>query len=284
MRDEPLRFSYEATRLSSLLSRHNEERIVTTDNQAIVDYAIRLADDSLTLGHRLSEWCSSGPFLEEDIALINVALDYVGRARMFYGYAAATEGLFVSEPRTEDDICYLRDAREYRNLLINELPRGDFAFTIVRQFFVDTFNLLFYTELQKSSDSEFAAIAGKSIKETRYHLRRSHQWLVRLGDGTEESHNRCQKAIDELWDYVTEMFDMDELETELVAEGIAVDRAGLRDQWQQLVSRVIEEATLTLPDHDIAIRGGRTGIHTEHLGYLLAELQYVQRAYPGNTW
>ena len=250
------------------------------NNQAIVDYAIRLADDSLTLGHRLSEWCSNGPFLEEDIALINVALDYVGRAKMFYAYAAETEG----KGRSEDDICYLRDAREYRNLLINELPKGDFAFTIVRQFFVDAFNLLFYTELQKSTDSELAAIAGKSIKETKYHLRRSHDWIVRLGDGTEESHNRCQTAIDELWDYVTEMFDMDELENELVAKGVAVDRTELREEWQQLVSHVIKEATLTLPDHDIAIRGGRTGFHTEHLGYLLAELQYVQRAYPGNTW
>lgn len=253
---------------------------MTEASNPIVDYATRLADDSLTLGHRLSEWCSNGPFLEEDIALINVALDYIGRARMFYGYAAATEG----KGRTEDDICYLRDARQYRNLLINELPKGDFAFTIARQFFIDTFNLLFYTELQQSADSEFAAIAGKSIKETRYHLRRSRDWLVRLGDGTEESHNRCQNAIDELWDYVTEMFDMDELETELVARGIAVDRAELRGEWQQLVSHAAAEATLALPDHDIAIRGGRTGFHTEHLGYLLAELQYVQRAYPGNTW
>ncbi|MDM3872496.1 1,2-phenylacetyl-CoA epoxidase subunit PaaC [Porticoccus sp. W117] len=253
---------------------------MTETNTPIVDYTIRLADDSLTLGHRLSEWCSNGPFLEEDIALINVSLDYVGRARMLYAYAAETE----NQGRSEDDICYLRDTREYRNLLINELPKGDFAFTIVRQFFVDTFNLLFYTELLNSKDSTLAAIAGKSIKETKYHLRRSKDWMVRLGDGTEESHNRCQAAIDELWDYVTEMFDMDELETGLAAQGVAVDRTALREQWQQIVKEVTDEATLTLPDHDIAIRGGRTGIHTEHLGYLLAELQYVQRAYPGNTW
>ncbi|MCV6604146.1 MAG: phenylacetate-CoA oxygenase subunit PaaC [Porticoccaceae bacterium] len=253
---------------------------MTDANTKIVDYSIRLADDSLTLGHRLSEWCSNGPFLEEDIALINVSLDYVGRARMFYAYAASTEG----KGRSEDHICYLRDAREYRNLLINELPRGDFAFTIVRQVFIDAFNLLFYTELMKSRDKTLAAIAAKAIKETQYHLRRSKDWLVRLGDGTEESHNRCQTAIDELWDYVTEMFDMDELETELLAQGIAVDRAALRLEWQRLVQEFSDEATLTLPDHDIAIRGGRTGIHTEHLGYLLAELQYVQRAYPGNTW
>ncbi|UTW44333.1 phenylacetate-CoA oxygenase subunit PaaC [bacterium SCSIO 12696] len=254
--------------------------MTNTNNQAIADYAIRLADDSLTLGHRLSEWCSNGPFLEEDIALINVALDYVGRARMLYAYAAETEG----KSRTEDDICYLRDARDYRNLLINELPKGDFAFTMVRQFFVDTFNLLFYTELQNSSDDTLAATAGKAIKETTYHLRRSKDWVVRLGDGTEESHRRCQQAIDELWDYVTELFDMDELENQLVGQGIAVNRAALRSQWQQIVEDTVSEATLTLPDHDIAIRGGRTGIHTEHLGYLLAELQYVQRAYPGNTW
>lgn len=251
-----------------------------TKLSSIVDYSIRLADDSLTLGHRLSEWCSNGPFLEEDIALINVALDYVGRAKMFYEYAATTEG----KGRSEDDICYLRDAREYRNLLINELPRGDFAFTIVRQVFIDTFNMLFYTELLKSTDKTLAAIAGKSIKETKYHLRRSQEWLVKLGDGTEESHNRCQNAIEELWDYVTEMFDMDALENGLVEQGVAVDRAALRNPWQKLVKEVCDEATLQLPDHDIAIRGGRIGIHTEHLGYLLAELQFVQRAYPGNTW
>lgn len=254
--------------------------MTNTNKNAIVDYAIRMGDDSLTLGHRLSEWCSNGPFLEEDIAIINVALDFIGRARMFYNYAVVVEG----KGRTEDDIAYWRDCREYRNLLINELPKGDFAFTIVRQFFVDAFDVLFYTELQKSTDKELSAIAGKCIKESQYHLRRSHDWMLRLGDGTEESHQRMQKAIDELWDFVTEMFDMDTLEQQLADAGIAVDRAALRSPWQQLVNDVVAEATLTLPDHDIAIRGGRTGIHTEHLGHLLAGLQFVQRAYPGNIW
>ncbi len=251
-----------------------------TNKQAIVDYAIRLGDDSLMLGHRLSEWCSNGPFLEEDIATINVALDFIGRARMFYTWAAELEG----KGRTEDDIAYLRDCREYRNLLINELPRGDFAFTTVRQFFVDAFNVLFFTELQKSTNPELAAIAGKAIKESRYHLRRSRDWMLRLGDGTEESHQRTQNAIDELWDYVTEMFDMDELEQQLADANIAVDRATLHSDWRQLIGDVTAEATLTLPSQDIAIRGGRTGFHTEHLGHLLTELQFLQRAYPGNTW
>ncbi len=172
--------------------------------QALLAYCIALGDDALTLGHRLSEWCSNGPFMEEDLALTNVALDFIGRARMFYTHAAEIEG----KGRGEDDFAYLRDCREYRNFLINELPNGDFAFTMARQLMVDAFDVGFFTALTQSSDPNLAAIAAKSIKESRYHLRRSEDWIIRLGDGTDESHQRVQNAFDQLWGYAAEMFEM----------------------------------------------------------------------------
>ena len=172
--------------------------------KALFDYCIALGDDSLTLGHRLSEWCSNGPFLEEDLALTNVALDFIGRARMFYACAAEIEGA----GRGEDDFAYLRDCREYRNFLINELPNGDFAFTMARQLMVDVFDVAFFGQLTKSGDSRLAAIAAKAVKESRYHLRRSEDWVIRLGDGTDESHRRVQDAFEQLWGYAAEMFEM----------------------------------------------------------------------------
>ncbi|MGA9572627.1 MAG: 1,2-phenylacetyl-CoA epoxidase subunit PaaC [Lysobacterales bacterium] len=248
--------------------------------KALFDYCIALGDDSLTLGHRLSEWCSNGPFLEEDLALTNVALDFIGRARMFYAYAAEVEG----RSRGEDDFAFLRDCREYRNLLINELPNGDFAFTMARQLMVDAFDMAFFEKLSGSNDPNLAAIAAKAIKESRYHLRRSEDWIKRLGDGTEESHERTQKAFDELWGYAAEMFQMADDEKRLADAGIAVDRAALKPAWVTTVHGVLKQATLEIPSDDWAIGGGREGIHTEHLGYLLAELQYLQRAYPGQRW
>ncbi len=246
----------------------------------LVNYCIALGDDSLTLGHRLSEWSSNAPFLEEDLALTNVALDFIGRARMFYAYAADLEG----GERTEDDIAYLRDCREYRNLLINELPNGDFAMTMARQLLVDVYDLGFFTELAQSGDANLVAIAAKSIKECRYHLRRSEEWVKRLGDGTTESHQRVQDAFKQLWGYCPELFEMPEREQRLLGEGIAVDRRTLKKNWESVVHKVLKEATLDIPDNSWAISGGRDGIHTEHLGYLLAELQFLQRAYPGQQW
>ncbi len=246
----------------------------------LVNYCIALGDDSLTLGHRLSEWSSNAPLLEEELALTNVALDFIGRARMFYGYAAALEG----EDRSEDDIAYLRDCREYRNLLINELPNGDFALTMARQLLVDAYDLGFFTELAQSSDANLVAIAAKSIKECRYHLRRSKQWVKRLGDGTTESHQRVQDACNQLWGYCHEMFEMPEPEQQLLAAGIAVDRRALKRNWESVVHSVLKEATVDIPNDGWAISGGRDGVHTEHLGYLLAELQFLQRAYPGQQW
>jgi ring-1,2-phenylacetyl-CoA epoxidase subunit PaaC len=252
----------------------------TKDNKALFHYVLALGDDALTLGHRLSEWCSNGPFLEEDLALTNVALDYIGRARMFYTYAAEVEG----RDRTEDDLAYLRDCRDFRNFLITELPRGDFAFTMVRQLILDIFNLEFLQALSGSTDATLAGIAAKASKESRYHLRRSRDWAMRLGDGTEESHVRMQKAVDDLWGYTHELFEMDEQEQALAAAGVAVDRGLLRGRWNDAMEAILQEATLTRPVDEWSIRGGREGMHTEHLGYLLAEMQFLQRAYPGLRW
>ena len=248
--------------------------------QATFDYTLRLGDDALVLGQRISEWVSNGPFLEEDIAYGNVALDYIGRARMFYGYAAE----LAADGRSEDDFAYLRNEREFRNFLINELPRGDFAFSQVRQLLVDQFNTAFLAKLAGSRDATLAAIAAKAIKETRYHLRRSREWVLRLGDGTDESHRRAQKAVDDLWGYTHELFEPDAVEQRLADAGIGVDTAALKSQWQQAVAAMLEEATLILPDEEWAVRGGRTGFHTEYLGHLLTELQSIHRAYPGCGW
>jgi ring-1,2-phenylacetyl-CoA epoxidase subunit PaaC len=248
--------------------------------KALVNYCIALGDDSLTLGHRLSEWCSKGPFLEEDLALSNVALDFIGRARMFYSHAAELE----DRGRSEDDIAYLRDCREYRNFLINELPNGDFGFTMARQLMVDVYDTGFFTGLMQSAEPQLAAIAAKAVKESRYHQRRSEEWIKRLGDGTEESHERVQNAFNQLWGYADEMFAMTADEQLLLEAGIAVDRAGLQSDWNARMHAVLEASTLKIPPGDWSIGGGRQGQHTEHLGYLLAELQFLQRAYPGQEW
>lgn len=248
--------------------------------QELFDFVVAQADDAMVLGQRLSEWCSNAPYLEEDLALTNVALDYVGRAKMFYEYAFKLDG----EKKSADDIAFMRDVRDYRNLLIMELPIGDFAFSMTRQFLIDVFNVEYMTQLQKSADSEIAAIAGKAIKESRYHLRRSHEWVVRLGDGTEESHERTQKGIDELWGYIDELFMNTDSEVALMKEGVAVDRVLLRDGWNKQVDAVLEEATLSRPGVDWSVTGGRKGIHTEHFGHMLAEMQFLQRAYPGLEW
>jgi ring-1,2-phenylacetyl-CoA epoxidase subunit PaaC len=249
-------------------------------NTALQNYCTALGDDSVILGHRLSEWCRNGPFLEEDLALTNVSLDFIGRARLFYSYAAELE----DKGRTEDDLAYLRDCREYRNLLINELPNGDFAFTMARQFLVDVYDMGFFTELENSKDPMLAAIAAKAVKESRYHLRRSEDWIKRLGDGTGESHRRVQNAFDQLWVYTAEMFKMPADEQLLLDAGMAVDRSALKADWDSSVQAIMEEATLDIPTDNLAISGGRDGTHTEHLGFLLAEMQFLQRAYPDQQW
>ena len=247
---------------------------------SVKEYAVRLGDDALILGHRLSEWCRNAPFLEEDLALSNVALDFIGRARMFYAYAAELSGQDV----TEDTFAYQRDCREFKNHLIHELPRGDFAFTMVRQYFVDVYSLAFMTSLLESNDSRLAAIAGKAIKESEYHLRRSEEWMMRLGDSTQESHRRLQSAVDELWRFTGELFDQDSPERKLVADGIAVDTRALEADWNQTITATMSKISIEIPKDELQVTGGREGKHTEFLGFLLSELQFLQRAYPGLEW
>jgi ring-1,2-phenylacetyl-CoA epoxidase subunit PaaC len=246
----------------------------------LVLYALRRADDALILGHRLSEWCGHAPAMEEDMALANMGLDLLGQARELYSYAAKVEG----QSNDEDKFAYLRDVRQYRNLLLLEQPNGDFARTMVRQFFYAAFADLYWRAMMKSTDATLAAIAAKSEKESAYHLRHSSEWMVRLGDGTEESHRRAQEAVDDLWAYTGEMFQVDESERALIKRGVAVDPATLHPQWLATVSNVVTEATLALPKSGWMQQGGRTGKHSEHLGHLLSELQSMQRTFPGATW
>ncbi len=246
----------------------------------LVLYTLRRADDALILGHRLSEWCGHAPMLEEDMALSNIALDLLGQARELYSYAAKVEG----RDNDEDRLAYLRDVRQYRNLLLVEQPNGDFARTMVRQLFYSAFADPYWRAMTTSSDATLAAIAAKSEKESAYHLRHSAEWIIRLGDGTEESHARTQAAIDDLWAFTGEMFDVDEAERGLIDNGLAVDPASLRAQWLKTVADAIGEATLAVPTNQWMQQGGRGGRHSEHLGHLLSELQYMQRTFPGLTW
>src|SRR5665213_3384915 len=246
----------------------------------LVLYALRRADDALILGHRLSEWCGHAPAMEEDLALANMGLDLLGQARELYSYAADVEG----KGNDEDKFAYLRDVRQYRNLLLLEQPNGDFARTMARQFFYAAFADLYWRAMMKSNDATLAAIAAKSEKESAYHLRHSSEWMVRLGDGTEESHRRAQTAVDDLWAYTGEMFQVDESERDLIERGIAVDPATLHSQWLATISSVVAEATLALPKSGWMQQGGRSGKHSEHRGHLLSELQSMQRTFPGATW
>jgi ring-1,2-phenylacetyl-CoA epoxidase subunit PaaC len=253
---------------------------ISVSETPLVLYVLRRADDALILGHRLSEWCGHAPMLEEDMALANMGLDLLGQARELYGYAAKAEG----KGNDEDKFAYLRDVRQYRNLLLLEQRNGDFARTMVRQFFYSAFADLYWRAMMKSSDATLSAIAAKSEKESAYHLRHSSEWIVRLGDGTEESHARAQTAIDDLWAFTGEIFEVDASERALIDAGIAVDPASLRPQWLKTVSDIVSEATLALPKGDWMQQGGRSGRHSEHLGHLLSELQSMQRTFPGATW
>jgi ring-1,2-phenylacetyl-CoA epoxidase subunit PaaC len=254
------------------------EKTMTT---ATAEYILRLADDRLILGHRLSEWCGHAPILEEDIALANIALDCIGQANFLYDAVSELE----EKKRTADQIVYFREAIEYRNLLLVEQPNVDFAHTIVRQVLYDAYGVLLFDRLQKSSFQPLAGISQKAVKELRYHFRHSSQWLLRLGDGTEESHRRTQRALDTLWKYTDEMFLSDPLEVHLAEQGIAVRSESLKDEWTSTIQPIIASATLTLPSQVPFIhKGGREGKHTEHLGHLLSEMQIVARSYPDIVW
>lgn len=253
---------------------------IAPNETPLLTFTLRLADDALVLGHRLSEWCGHAPILEEDIALANIGLDLIGQARALYDYAATIDGGGL----TEDSFAYLRDAGQYRNCLLVEQPNGDFAVTMVRQVLFSAFVDPYWRALMNSRDETLAAIAAKAEKETAYHLRHSAEWLIRLGDGTEESHSRAQAALDELWPYTGELFEVDGAERALIEAGIAPDRASLRQTWDTTIGAILSEATLTRPAAGWMQSGGRTGRHSEHLGFILAELQYLQRTYPGATW
>lgn len=246
-----------------------------------IHYLLHLADNTLVLGHRLSEWCGHGPVLEQDIAMTNIALDLVGQSRMYYQYAAEIEG----KGRTEDDLAYLRDVPQFRNFLLVEQPNGDWGQTIVRQFLFDAWHHVLLSRLINSSDERLAAIAEKSLKEVTYHLRYSSEWVVRLGDGTEESHRRMANAIGMLWPFTGELFEDNNSDSELANHGIAPLPSSLKADWSDTVITLLKRATLDVPTSSWAQIGGKTGQrHSEHLGYILAELQWMQRAYPGMEW
>lgn len=249
-------------------------------SQDLFQYLLRLGDDRLVLGHRLSEWCGHAPILEEDIALANIALDLIGHANLLLTTAAAVEG----KGRDADALAYLRDGIDYRNVLLVELEKGDFARTIARQFFFSVYAMLQSEGLQQSAHTDLAGIAAKMHKESRYHVRHSGEWMLRLGDGTDESHRRLQDAVDDLWRYTGEMFLSDALEQRLVASKHGVDSAKLEQPWRQQVDDILKRAGVTIPVVKWMQRGGREGKHTEHLGHMLAEMQILQRQHPGAAW
>lgn len=250
------------------------------ENQARYNYILRIADDSMILSQRLGEWCGHGPFLEEDIALTNFTLDHVGQATNFYEYLAQIAG----DGRTADDIAFLRKENEYVNVLLVEQPNGNYADTIAREFFFDVFRKLLFEKLTHSKDEQLAGIAEKSLKETKYHVKHTTDWMLRLGDGTELSHLRLQEAVNQLWKFTDELFYQDEIDKEMIEAGIGVDLSSLKNEWLKIVDEVFAEATIEKPTTKWTFKGGRDGVHSEHMGYLLTEMQFMQRAYPGMEW
>jgi ring-1,2-phenylacetyl-CoA epoxidase subunit PaaC len=254
--------------------------MIMEKQNALFEYVLRLADDSLILGHRLSEWCGHGPILEEDIALTNLSLDLIGQATSLLNYAGELEG----KGRDGDALAFLRYEREYKNLLLVEQSNGDFGKTILRQFLFDAYRKPLFERLQYSKDVTLAAIAEKSLKETKYHLKHTSEWVIRLGDGTDESHSRIQESLDSLWKYTNEIFYKDDIDSILENESIVPSSEEIKVEWSKTVNDVLMEATLEKPSNNWVQEGGRKGLHTESLGYLLAEMQYMQRAYPNMTW
>lgn len=246
----------------------------------LYQYILHLADNALILSQQNSAWCGHGPVLEQDIAITNISLDILGQARNFYQYAATIK----AGDTTEDSLAYLRDNREFKNCLLAEQPNGDWGKTLLRQFLFSTYQFLLYEKLQYSANMQLSAIAAKALKEVTYHVRWSSEWIIRLGDGTVESHERMMKAIDELWMYTDELFVNADYESALLDDHIAVDVSALKSIWLEKVTSVFEEATLQIPQNVFAKSGGKQGTHTEKLGYILAEMQFLQRAYPNSVW
>ena len=249
-------------------------------NQDLIDYTLHLADNSLIMGHRLSEWTGHGPILEQDIAISNIALDLIGQSRNFYQYAARLK----SDGSSEDSLAYLRDAQGFKNILLVELPNGDWAKTVMKLFFFSTYQYFLYQKLINSCDNQLAAIAEKSFKEVIYHLRWSSEWVVRLGDGTEESHNRTQNALGELWNFTNEMFEPTAYETASAKNNVGVDVTLLKKDWGKKVDQVLIEATLITPENKSMKDNGKKGKHTQYLITILKDMQFLQRTYPGCEW
>ena len=249
-------------------------------NSSIIDYTLHLADNTLILAQRNAEWCGHGPILEQDIAITNISLDLLGQSRNFYQHAAT----LIGGDTDEDKLAYLRKERAFKNCLLVEQPNGDWAQTILRQFFFSTYQYLFYTKMQYSKDEQLAAIAIKALKEVTYHLRWSSEWVIRLGDGTVESHNRMVDAINELWQYTGELFINADYELAIYKDGISVDCTTIKEAWAKKINDIFTEATLAIPEKSFMQTGGKTGIHSEHMGFILADLQYLQRAYPNSEW
>ena len=249
-------------------------------NNDLYIYTLRQADNAMILCQRLCQWAAKGPELEEDIALTNIGLDMIGQARSLYQYAATLSENDVSE----DDLAFMRDERQWSNLLLVEQPNGNFADTMARQYFYDVWHLAFLQELVNSKDEMLAAIAAKSVKEAQYHVRHSSSWVKRLGDGTQLSHERMQSAIDEMWQFTPEMFEPDDVDQRLLSTGCAADLGKVKDSWDATVTALLDEATLTKPDDAFLMSGGRQGMHTQHMGFLLAEMQILPRSMPGCKW
>ncbi len=248
--------------------------------EATYYYCLRLGDNALVLGHRYSEWCSRGPILEEDLALTNISLDLIGRAQAFLSYAAQLQG----NGKTADDLAYKRGERLFLNNLMSELPNGDFAFTMARQLLFSAYEYFLYEALAGSKDTQISAIAAKGLPEVNYHLEHASDWALRLGDGTDESHRRYQDAINRLWEYTGELFEMNSVDETLVKAGIVPDLSVIRSKWAARIAELLEPAGISMPDNGFMQTGSREGVHTEHLGHMLSEMQYLQRAYPDATW
>lgn len=263
-----------------LLAQHHKLVYLMEQHSALYNAVLHLGDNALILGHRIGEWCGHGPVLEQDIALTNIALDLIGQSRLYLDYAGQLSG----KELTEDDLAYKRDVLDFKNLLLTEQKNEDFGITIARQFFFDVWHHLALQQLQHSTDEGLRNIALKSLKEVTYHTRFSSEWVIRLGDGTEESKQRMQEAIEDMWMWTGEMFEQTEEEKTLVAQGIYFDAPALKGAWMARVKEVLEEATLALPTEEWMQTGGKSGVHTEYLGFILAEMQFLPRAYPDAKW
>ena len=258
--------------------------LMATEDENLFQYLLRLGDSPLILAQHLGEWVGHGPILEEDIAQANVGLDLLGQARLWLSYAGEVEGRFAPHGRSEDELAFLRDSGEFRNLLLVEQPNGNFADTTARQFLFDAWHLQFLRALAHSRDVRIAEIAAKAVKEAAYHVERSSDWVIRLGDGTDESHAKMQAAIDDLWMYTGEMFIADAIELPLIDAGIAADVRAIEGPWREHVEEILCAGTLTVPGDAFMQQGGKRGVHTEHLGHLLSEMQVLPRSHPGAHW